>query len=103
MLFEKLNIGTTWTMMTGLVLCVTYMFNTFATAEDLKEQAGELKQEVGNLELSISYGQYYDRLDDRDEAQDEDNDGLVSEYERQMEKLRAKICEEDPEWERCDD
>jgi hypothetical protein len=100
---EHINIGSIWTMLTGAVLCVVYMFNTFATAEDLKEQAEELKQEVGNLELSISYGQFYDRLDDRDEAEVEENEELAKEYERQMERLKAKICEDDPEWERCDD
>jgi len=92
--FEHVNFGTMWTAMSGMVLCVVYMFNTFATAADVEKKVNE-------LELSISYGQYYDRLDDRDEALDEDNEQLADEYERQMERLKAKICEDDPEWERC--
>ena len=94
MKLEHINIGSIWTMLTGSILCVVYMFNTFATAADVEKK-------VGALELSISYGQYYDRLDDRDEAVDEGNAALAEEYERQMERLRAKICEADPEWERC--
>ena len=82
--------------MVGMVMAVVYMFNTFATAADVE-------QKVGELELSINYGQYYDRLDDFDEAIDEGNTDLAEEYERQMERLKAKICEEDPQWERCDD
>ena len=94
MKLEHINIGSIWTLVTGTAIGVVYMFNTFATAADVE-------QKVGELELSISYGQYYDRLDDRDEAVDEGNEELAKEYERQMERLKAKICEADPEWERC--
>ena len=94
MKLEHINIGSIWTMLTGSVLCVVYMFNTFATAS-------EVEQKVGQLELSISYGQYYDRLDDFDEATDEGRDELAEEYKRQMERIKAKICAADPEWERC--
>ena len=89
-----INLGTIWTMMTGLVIVVMYMFNTFATAADVKERVNE-------LELVINYGQYYDRLDDFDEAVDEGNSRLAAEYKRQMERIAADICEQDPEWERC--
>ena len=79
-------------MLAGTVLAVLYMFNTFATAADVNE-----------VKVSLWYGQYYDRLDDYDEAMVEGNQKLAQEYARQMEKLRAQICEHDPEWERCDD
>ena len=88
--------------MTGLVLCVVYMFNTFATASDVEEVIKQQTHEVNEMKLSINYGQYYDRLDDYDEAISEGNNDLAKEYKRQMEKLEAKICEEDPKWERCD-
>jgi len=94
MKFEHINFGTIWTVLVGMAVGVAYMFNTFATAADVEKKVSE-------LELSISYGQYYDRLDDRDEAIDEGNAELAEEYERQMERLKAKICEDDPEWERC--
>jgi len=90
----KINIGTLWTMMSGLVLVVMYMFNTFATAADVAEKIGE-------LEVAIAYGQYYDRLDDYDESIEEGNEDLAEEYSRQMERIKAIICEADPKWERC--
>jgi hypothetical protein len=96
MKLDQINMGTIWTMMTGLVLCVMYMFNTFATAADVEKKVNE-------LELAINYGQYYDRLDDYDEAMAEGNEDLAKEYKRQMERVKAKICEADSEWERCDD
>ncbi len=85
---DKVNIG----MIAATASVVIWMFATFATAADVAE-----------INLSIWYGQFYDRLDDRDEAVDEGNEALAKEYERQMEKLRAKICNEDPHWERCDE
>ena len=85
---DLINLGTV-----GLVAsAMLWMFATFATAA-----------EVDDIKLSIAYGQYYDRLDDYEEALDEGRDGLAEEYKRQMERLKAEICEQDPEWERCDD
>jgi hypothetical protein len=77
--------------MTGTAGAVLFMFSTFATAT-----------EVEDIKLDIAYGQYYDRLDDYEEALAEGRPELAAEYKRQMERLRANICEQDPEWERCD-
>jgi len=90
-------------MLTATVLAMVYVFTTFATADDLKTVQEANVREVEEVKLSIWYGQFYDRLDDRDEAVDEGNVELAKEYKRQMEKLRAQICEQDPQWERCDD
>lgn len=87
-----LNMGLLWGTVTTTVGAVLWMFSTFATAA-----------EVSEIQLDIAYGQYYDRLDDYDEAIAEGNHELAAEYLRQMERLKAKICEQDPEWERCDD
>ena len=57
--------------------------------------------EFQGLALDIWYAQYYDRLDDYEESIAEGRDELAKEYLRQMEKLAAKICTHDPEWERC--
>lgn len=84
------------TLLTGLAGAIIWMYATFVRAE-------EFHTKIADLTVSMAYGQYYDRLDDRDEALAEGNDALVKEYERQMEKLRAEICEHDPQWERCDD
>ena len=90
MKLETINLGSIWTMLAGTAMAVAWMFATFASAADLND-----------VKVSVWYGQFYDRLDDRDEAVDEGNEELAKEYERQMEKLLAQICEVDPEWERC--
>ena len=89
---QWINLGLMWTAITSTIAAVLWMFTTFATAA-----------EVDDIKLSIAYGQYYDRLDDYDEAVAEGNHELAREYARQMERLKAQICEQDPEWERCED
>lgn len=84
---DKINVG----LLTALAGAMIWMYATFATAS-----------EVQALELSIWYGQYYDRLDDYDEAVAEENMPLAAEYKRQMERLRAQICDLEPSWERCE-
>ena len=84
---DKINLGFT----TATVSALLWMFATFATAS-----------EVAELKVSVWYGQFYDRLDDYDEAIDEGNEELAKEYKRQMERLKTKICEADKSWERCD-
>ena len=87
----KLSIAINGALVTTTAAAILWMFQTFATAA-----------EVDGLRLDIAYGQFYDRLDDYEEAMDEGRVELAAEYERQMERLRAKICEQDPEWERCE-
>ena len=87
----KLSIAINGALVTTTAAAILWMFQTFATAA-----------EVDGLRLDIAYGQFYDRLDDYEEAMDEGRVELAAEYERQMERLRGKICEQDPEWERCE-
>jgi len=87
---DAINMALIWTAITTTVGAVLWMFSTFATAS-----------EVEDIRLSIAYGQYYDRLDDYEEAIAEGRERLAEEYKRQMERLEAIICEQDPEWERC--
>lgn len=87
---NKINIGLIWAAITTTITAVLWMFATFASAA-----------EVSEIKLDIAYGQFYDRLDDYEEAMDEGREELAAEYLRQMERLRATICHEDPEWERC--
>lgn len=84
---DKLNFG----LIGVTASAVVWMFTQFASAS-----------EVEAIAVDVAYGQYYDRLDDYDEAISEGNTALADEYARQMERLKAKICEADPEWERCD-
>ncbi len=85
---DKLNFG----LISATAAAVIWMFSTFASAADVDE-----------IKLDQWYGQFYDRLDDRDDALEDGNTELAQEHERQMDRLRAKICEEDPKWERCKD
>jgi hypothetical protein len=87
-LTDKINFG----LITLTAGAMVWIFTTFASAA-----------EVDEIKLDIAYGQFYDRLDDYDEAVSEGNEALAAEYKRQMERLKAKICEADPEWERCDE
>lgn len=87
-LTDKINFG----LIAMTASAVVWMFTQFASASEVEE-----------IHLDLAYGQFYDRLDDYDEAVAEGNTELAKEYKRQMERLRAKICEDDPEWERCND
>jgi hypothetical protein len=90
--WKLINVGLIWAAMTSTVTAVLWMQANFASAA-----------EVNELKLDIAYGQFYDRLDDYEEALEEGREELAAEYRRRMERLRATICEQDPEWERCDD
>lgn len=87
----NINLSLIWTAITSTVVAILWMFSTFASAADVSE-----------LRINMAYGQYYDRLDDYEEALAEGREELAAEYKRQMERLKATICEEDPKWERCD-
>lgn len=96
---DKINAG----LISTTALVVVWVFSTFASASDLEELKRHHDEALEEINVDIWYGQFYDRLDDFDEANDEGNDSLAQEYARQMERLRAKICEVDPEWERCEE
>lgn len=89
---EKLNLAGI-----GMIaMAVVWMFTTFVHAEDHEK-------EHNDLDALIALGQYYDRLDDFDEAEDEENFELATEYAIQMEELKIVICAHKPHWDRCDD
>lgn len=91
-LTDKINLA----LISGTAAAVIWMFTTFVRADEFHEK-------IGDITVQIAYGQFYDRLDDYDEAMDEENEELAKEYLRQMERIKAEICEHDPAWERCDD
>ena len=77
-------------MIVGTAIAIAYMFNTFVTAREFQEYITE-----------AFYDSYYEILDRMEEAEAKGNHELAKEFSRRLEKLRAKICEQDPEWERC--
>jgi hypothetical protein len=85
---DKVNV----TLLVAMATAIVWMYSTFASAAEVEE-----------IKLAVLYGQYYDRLDDYDESIAEGNEPLAEEYKRQMERIKAQICELDPEWERCNE
>lgn len=105
--WKLINVGLIWTAITTTVTALFWMMNAFASAEDVQKLELRLERlaeaaEVEEIKIDVAYGQFYDRLDDYEEALAEERDQLAAEYLRQMERLRAKICKVDPEWERCE-
>ena len=98
---SKINAALIWAAVTTTVSAVVWMFTTFARADDVDALKDDLNTRLLKQEVAAAYGQFYDRLDDYEEALDEGRDGLADEYKRQMERLRAFICKHEPEWERC--
>lgn len=69
-----------------------WITSTFATAS-----------EVDDLKLQILYGQFYDRLDDYEEERDQGDTDSAERLRRELIRIKAQICEEDAEWEYCDE
>ena len=78
-------------MLVGTAIAITYMFNTFVTASEFEEYV-----------LSDMYDSYYAFLDRKYKYEELGNDDMVRSINRQLARLRAKICAQDPEWEECD-
>jgi hypothetical protein len=99
---KGLNIGMLWAAVSGTAGLCVWALTHFAAADDLKELEDKVFQADAEILLQMDYSAYYDRLDDYEETLEEGRDGLAAEYKRQMERIRARICEQDPQWERCD-
>lgn len=89
---------------------VVYAFTTFADADDIDAVRQEHRKDIKlhdkyikSIQLDQWFSQFYARLDSRDASSKAGNKALVAEYERQMERLKARICEVDAEWERCNE
>lgn len=55
MKYERTNLASIWTMLSGVVMVVAYMFNTFATAADVDEiKYMVLKSEIRSLRKDIA-------------------------------------------------
>lgn len=78
-------------MLAGTVVAVVYMFTTFVTVADFNE-----------LKVEVYYSQFYETIDRLRDAESNGEQEYSRELERRLERLKAKICEVEPEWERCD-
>ena len=78
-------------MLAGTVVAVVYMFTTFVTVADFND-----------LSVEVYYSQFYDTIDRLRDAEVSGENDYALELNRRFERLKAKICEIEPEWERCD-
>ncbi len=75
-------------MLVGTALAITYMFNTFVTASDFESYIVE--------DFYDRYYQYEDAL-----IEEEDPDE-IRRLERDMARLKSKICAIEDEWQECE-
>ena len=75
-------------MITGTVLAIVYMFSTFVSASDFNDYIVE-----------DFYDKYY-AMEDALETETDPDD--IRRLERDMSRIKAKICAIEPEWEECD-
>ncbi len=78
-------------MLVGTAVAITYMFSNFVTNSEFEEYI-----------LSDMYDSYYEFLDRLYQYEERGNEDMVRNIERQLARLRAKICAEDEQWEECD-
>ena len=89
------------TLVAGTASAMVFIFTSFVSVADNDAyHVGRVKI-FSEFQTSLYYDQFYDMLDKYDEAFDEERFDRADEIARQMERLKAKICEEDPSWERC--
>lgn len=87
-LSDTLNLAWAGAVATAFIWITT----TFATAS-----------EVNDLKLQLLYGQFYDRLDDYEEEAAENDEASAERLRRELIRIKAQICEQDPHWEYCDE
>ena len=77
-------------MIVGTAVAVVWMFSNFVTTSQFED-----------FVVDEWYDSYYEMLDKVAHAESEGNVELALEFSRRLERIKAKICEADPEWERC--
>lgn len=69
-----------------------WITTTFATAS-----------EVEDLKMELLYGVFWDRLDDYEEESAEGDSQSAERLRRELQRILATICENDPEFDYCDE
>ena len=88
-------------MLVGTATAIVYVFTSFVTVAANDAYHEEQYEQQQEFRVDIYYSQFYELLDKYSEAVEEEREAFAAELQRQLERLKAKICEEDPEWERC--
>ena len=94
-----------YTVIAGTAAAVVWMMTQFAPMERVKALELEHERFVSSEEFQEYvteeyYETFYLVLDRVRRAEDQGNVDLAQELSRRLEKIKAKICAEDPEWER---
>ncbi len=95
-----------YTVVAGTAAAVVWMFTQFApltmvTALEEQHENFVTSDQFEEYVVEELYDSFYELLDRFTEATEAGNVDLAKEFSRRLEKLKAKICESDPEWERC--
>lgn len=85
-----INIGMIWTVLAGTAGGMVYVSNAYVSTVQFKQFAVE-----------IYYDQYYEVEDRIRRALEEEDFERARELGRRLERLRAKICDVEPQWVRC--
>jgi len=83
----EINLGGLWTMLVGTATAIVWMFTNFVSIGDFESYI-----------IEDFYDRYYEYEDDLIEADDPDE---VRRLERDMARLKSKICNIEPEWQEC--
>ncbi len=100
------NLVMVWTMLVGTATAIVWMFTQFASAErvdalELTHNTFVTSSEFQEYVLSDMYDSFYDFIDRLHKFTEQENEDMMLQIERQLSRLRAKICAQDPEWEEC--
>ena len=90
--------GVSIATVTALALLVGGVFGS-VQALDMRYVGVE---QFEDLSVEVFYNQYYNTLDRLRAAEREGDSSYALELTRRLERLKAKICKVEPEWERCD-
>jgi len=88
---SRADLGVYGTVIAVTASAIVYIFTNFVTVS-----------EFNAVTVELLYDQYWTTLDRISKARANGQTDYEQELARRLEELRAKICEVEPEWERCE-
>lgn len=82
----------------GAVALIGSIYGGLVAADSRYVQTSQFEQYA----VEDFYDKFYEAEDRKLEAEESGDDKAAREAQRTMERLKAKICHIDPDWERCD-
>lgn len=87
---NRANLGINAAVIALTASAIVYVFTNFVTIAEFQ-----------SVTVELLYDQYYKTIERINTAQKAGERNYEAELKQRLEKLRAKICEVEPEWERC--